>query len=104
MGQLRFEWDPRKNRANERKHGVSFEEARTVFLDENASEFHDDEHSDGEERFLLLGLSAKLRILLVSYCLREGGSVIRFCCQSLVFRAAARRQSLSARGGARPLR
>ena len=59
------------------KRGVSFEEARTVFLDENAVEFYDDEHSEWEDRFLMLGLSTKLRALLVCHCLREQGSAIR---------------------------
>ena len=77
MGKLTFEWDERKNRANRAKHGVSFDEAKTVFFDENAIEFYDDEHSEWEDRFSMLGLGAKLRILLVCYCLREGGATIR---------------------------
>jgi len=77
MDDLSFEWDARKNRENQRKHGVSFEEAQTVFFDENAVEFYDAEHSEDEDRFLMLGLSATLRILLVCHCLREGGTVIR---------------------------
>jgi uncharacterized DUF497 family protein len=77
MSELTFEWDERKNRENRRKHGVSFEEARTVFLDEDAIEFYDDEHSEWEDRFLMLGVSARFRVLLVCYCLRSSGSVIR---------------------------
>ncbi len=77
MKLLRFEWDETKNLENHRKHGVSFLEAQTVFFDENAIEFYDDEHSEWEDRFLLLGLSTKLRVLLVCYCLRKKGSVIR---------------------------
>ena len=77
MTALNFEWDEAKDRANQRKHGVSFAEARSVFFDDHAVEFYDDEHSEREDRFLLLGLSAKLRVLLVCHCLREGGSVIR---------------------------
>jgi len=77
MTPLRFEWDEAKNRENQRKHSVSFAEAQTVFFDENALEFYDDEHSEWEDRFLLLGLSTKLRVLLVCHCLREGGSVVR---------------------------
>jgi uncharacterized DUF497 family protein len=77
MTELSFEWDERKSRQNRTKHGVSFEEARTVFFDENAVEFYDDEHSEWEDRFLMLGVGAKLRILLVCYCLRASGSVIR---------------------------
>ncbi len=77
MSKLEFEWDERKDRENRRKHGISFEEAKTVFFDENAVEFHDDEHSQGEDRFLMLGLSGKLRVLLVCHCLRERETVIR---------------------------
>jgi len=77
MKSLRFEWDEAKNRENQRKHGVSFMEAQTVFFDENAVEFYDDEHSEREDRFLLLGISTKMRVLLVCHCLRENGSIIR---------------------------
>ena len=77
MTTLRFEWDEAKNQENRRKHGVSFEEARTVFYDENAIEFYDDEHSEWEDRFLLLGVSSRLRVLMVCHCLRERGDVIR---------------------------
>ena len=74
---IRFEWDVKKAEQNLKKHGVSFDEARSVFFDESAIEFYDDEHSEWENRFLLLGLSAKLRVLLVCHCLRESGNVIR---------------------------
>ncbi len=74
---LVFEWDERKNRANRKKHGVSFEEARSAFLDENARVMPDPEHSRGEERFVLLGLSASVHILVVCHCYREDESVIR---------------------------
>jgi uncharacterized DUF497 family protein len=74
--ELVFEWDERKNRANRRKHGVSFEEARSAFLDENARVVPDPEHSEEEDRFVLLGLSASLRILLVCHCYREEESLI----------------------------
>jgi uncharacterized DUF497 family protein len=77
MRPLRFEWDDAKNRESLRKHGVSFEEARTVFYDENAVEFFDDDHSGHEDRFLLLGLSSRMRVLLVCHCLREAGDIIR---------------------------
>ena len=77
MKVLRFEWDEAKNRDNHRKHGVTFTEAQTVFFDETAVEFYDDEHSEWEDRFLLLGLSTKLRVLLVCHCLRNEDSVIR---------------------------
>ena len=77
MSDLRFTWDPRKARANERKHGVSFDEATTVFLDDDALLMADPDHSTDEDRFLLLGLSARLRLLVVCHCLREKGEVIR---------------------------
>ena len=71
-----FEWDGHKNVENRRKHGVSFEEAATVFLDENAREFFDPDHSRDEDRFIMLGISAHLRVLVVCHCLRKR-SVIR---------------------------
>jgi uncharacterized DUF497 family protein len=77
MRPLRFEWDARKAGANLSKHGVSFEEARTVFLDENALLRPDEDHSDDEDRFLLLGLSSRLRTLIVCHCYREEDEVIR---------------------------
>jgi uncharacterized DUF497 family protein len=77
MKELRFEWDEAKAEDNLGKHGVSFEEASSVFYDERAVEFYDDEHSEWEDRFLLLGLSGNLRLLLVCHCHREGESVIR---------------------------
>jgi len=77
MNSLSFSWDNRKNRANQKKHGVSFEEAQTVFFNENAIEFFDPDHSEDEDRFLMLGLSFRLRILVVSYCLLENNSEIR---------------------------
>ncbi|HKS93752.1 MAG TPA: BrnT family toxin, partial [Gammaproteobacteria bacterium] len=64
MAALRFEWDDRKSRLNRRKHGVSFEEAMTVFYDEYARLIDDPEHSEDERRFVLLGISAKLRLLI----------------------------------------
>lgn len=77
MDVLRFEWDDRKNAQNIRKHGVSFEEARTVFFDENAVVITDPDHSEHEERFVLLGLSGLLRVLVVCHCYRRRGNVIR---------------------------
>lgn len=74
---LRFEWDEAKNRENARKHGVLFHEAQTVFLDDNAARFFDPDHSEDEDRFILLGMSMKLRVLVVSHCYRENESVIR---------------------------
>jgi uncharacterized protein len=74
---LRFEWDERKAAANEQKHGVSFEEARSVFFDERARLIDDPDHSEDEERFILLGLSSTLRLLVVCHCYRSEGNVIR---------------------------
>ncbi len=74
---LRFEWDPNKNRSNKRKHRISFEEAQTVFYDENARFMADPGHSETEDRFLILGLSSKLRALVVCHCYRRSGGMIR---------------------------
>lgn len=77
MNELRFEWDERKEKANIKKHGVSFNEARAVFYDENAIHFFDPEHSESEDRFILLGINLKLRILVVCHCFRESETVVR---------------------------
>jgi len=77
MSGLRFVWDARKSVANRRKHGVSFEEAQSAFLDEQAKLYFDPDHSDAEERFILLGLSVSLRVLVVCHCYREAHSVVR---------------------------
>ena len=77
MLELRFEWDSAKAEENLWKHGVSFEEAQTVFYDDFAKEFYDDEHSKWENRFLMLGLSFKLRLVMVCRCYRKNESVIR---------------------------
>ncbi len=77
MGDLRFEWDEDKNRENIKKHGVSFQEAQTVFLDENAMRFFDPDHSRDEDRFIMLGMSFKLRVLVVCHCHRKNDTVIR---------------------------
>ena len=77
MGALRFEWDERKASINAKKHGVTFEEARSVFVDERAKLIDDPDHSEDEERFVLLGLSSALRLLLVCHCYRSKGNVIR---------------------------
>lgn len=77
MNDLKFEWDERKSAANYKKHGITFEEARTVFFDERARLIDDPDHSDDEERFVLLGLSSTLRLLVVCHCYRDEGNVIR---------------------------
>jgi len=71
MKKVRFEWDGKKDLANLRNHGVPFDESRPVFYDDNAIEFFDQEHSLKEDRFLMIGLSGKMRILLVSYTVME---------------------------------
>lgn len=80
MSELRFAWDERKNRSNKKKHGVSFEEARSVFFDENARLIDDPDHSEDEARFILMGVSEILRVLVVCHCYREDGDVIRIIC------------------------
>lgn len=77
MKKIHFEWDESKAKSNEKKHQVSFTEASSVFLDELAIEFYDDEHSEWEDRFLLLGLSDRLHLLLVCHCYREADGNIR---------------------------
>ena len=77
MKQLEFEWDDRKDKANSKKHGVSFDEARTVFYDEYAIQFFDPEHSESEDRFILLGTSFKLKTLVVCHCFRQEETVVR---------------------------
>ncbi|HEC03002.1 MAG TPA: BrnT family toxin [Phycisphaerales bacterium] len=77
MKELQFIWDNRKNKANTRKHGVSFEEAQTAFYDEQAVVFFDPDHSRGEDRFVLLGISFKLRVLVVCHCFRESETIVR---------------------------
>jgi uncharacterized DUF497 family protein len=77
MKPLRFSWDDRKNKTNQKKHGISFEEAQTIFFDEDAIEYYDPDHSEDEDRFLMLGLSYRIRVLVVSYCLRREGAEIR---------------------------
>jgi len=74
---LRFEWDERKNVQNQRTHGVSFEEAESVFLDDQALLLDDPDHSSREDRFVLVGLSAAVRMLVVCHCYRAWGNVIR---------------------------
>ena len=77
MLEIRIEWDSAKADENIKKHGVSFEEAQTVFYDDFAVEFYDDTNSEWEDRFLLLGLSSHIRLLMVCHCYRESESVIR---------------------------
>jgi len=77
MKKLVFEWDDTKNESNQTKHGVAFEDAQTVFFDEGAIQFDDPDHSTDEERFLLLGFSQRLKVLVVCHCYRSDESIIR---------------------------
>lgn len=77
MESIKFEWDNNKNEINKKKHKVSFEEARTVFYDPEALVIDDPEHSEQEDRFIILGLSKKTNLLVVCHCYRESDSVIR---------------------------
>mgnify|MGYP001811872465 FL=1 len=77
MKELEFEWDKRTEAANVKKHGVTFEEARTAFYDENAIQFYDPDHSEQVDRFILLGLSLKPHVLVVCHCFRESETVVR---------------------------
>jgi hypothetical protein len=77
VADIRFEWDDDKDAENQRKHGVSFDEAATVFADDYALLLDDPDHSEAEDRFVLLGLSAAIRILMVCHCYRESDEVIR---------------------------
>ena len=86
---MKFEWDPAKSAANRRKHGITFEEAKTVFYDDFAVQFFDDEHSADEARFLLLGLSSDAKLLLVCHCERAQGEVVRL----ISARRATKRES-----------
>src|SRR5438067_7238694 len=74
---LRFDWDPAKDHKNQHKHGVSFAEGSSVFFDEKGILIHDPNHSDQEDRYLLLGMSAKLRLLVVSHTYRDNDQKIR---------------------------
>ena len=77
MSNLRFVWDAAKARGNLVKHGISFDEAVTAFHDENAKVFTDPDHSQAEDRFILLGMSFRLRVLVVCHCYRESEAVVR---------------------------
>jgi uncharacterized protein len=74
---IEFEWDKTKAAQNLKKHGVSFDEAKTVFFDDFAIQFYDSDHSDQEDRFILLGLSSSSKVLVVCHCVRDTESVVR---------------------------
>ena len=77
MINVRFEWDENKNKANIKKHKISFDEAKSVFFDENARVISDPEHSVTEERYIILGISKKLKLLVVVHAYRKNDEVIR---------------------------
>ncbi len=77
MDAIKFDWDKKKAALNVKKHGITFEEAQSVFSDQNARLIHDPEHSIEEDRFILLGLSLKMRMLVVIHCYRENDELIR---------------------------
>jgi uncharacterized DUF497 family protein len=91
MDHIRFDWDKEKNIANLKKHGISFEEAQSVFVDENALMIHDPDHSSDEDRFILLGLSASIRLMVVCHCYRESDDVIRIISARKATRTEQRR-------------
>lgn len=76
MINLRFEWDSKKNKVNLKKHNISFDEAKTVFLDDNAAITHDPEHSI-ESRYIIIGFTSSGRLILVCFCERDKGNTIR---------------------------
>ena len=92
MKDISFVWDPQKDLLNQSKHdGIDFEEAKTVFFDEFARLVFDPDHSEDEERFIILGLSAQLQLLVVCHCYRESDSIIRL----ISARKASKKEELS---------
>lgn len=77
MKEILFEWDENKNQINQKKHGIDFEEAKTVFYDDNAILFDDPDHSGEEERFLILGISKHENLCIISHCYRSDDNIIR---------------------------
>lgn len=92
---ITFEWDPAKAAANLKKHQISFEEAKSVFFDEFATQFFDEDHSRNEERFLMLGMSSGAKLLIVCHCERDHGEIIRI----ISARKATKRESAFYQGG-----
>jgi len=92
---MKFEWDPQKAAVNLKKHKVSFDEAKSVFYDDFAVQFFDEEHLSDEERFLMLGMSSGAKLLIVCHCEREHGEVIRI----ISARKATKRESVFYQGG-----
>ena len=95
MLNIKFDWDAAKAASNIKKHGVSFDEAKSVFFDGNAKVIHDPEHSSDEERFIILGLSVGARMLVVIHCCRKNDRVIRI----ISARKATQKESMQYHGG-----
>jgi len=95
MLNIKFDWNAAKAASNIKKHGVSFDEAKSVFFDENAKVIHDPEHSSDEERFIILGLSVGARMLVVIHCYRKNDCVIRI----ISARKATQKESMQYHGG-----
>lgn len=91
---IQFEWDEAKAAENLKKHQVSFEEAQSIFFDEFGVQFFDDDHSSGEDRFLMLGMSSRAKLLIVCHCERNHGATVRI----ISARKATRRESAFYRG------
>ena len=96
VNMIEFEWNPSKAVSNKKKHNISFEEARSVFYDDFAVQFYDEENSDTEDRFLMLGLSNESKLLLVCHCEKEEGDIVRI----ISARKATNNESKLYRGGA----
>jgi uncharacterized DUF497 family protein len=94
MKYIQFEWDPSKNDTNIKKHQISFDEAKTAFYDPNARIIDDPEHSDSEDRFILLGLSQNLNLLIVCHCYKSKDEIIR-----IISARKATKQETSTYGG-----
>ena len=94
MSKLHFTWDSGKAGGKSKKHGISFDEAETVFYDENGDLMGDPDHSGEEDRFILLGMSARARLVIVCHCYRESDSVVRI----ISARKATRREKQFYRG------
>lgn len=94
MTNIQFEWDASKASINQKKHGISFDEAKSVFYDENAIIIHDPEHSTAEERFVLLGISSVSRVLVVIHCYRKKDKIIRI----ISARKATKKETTQYRG------
>lgn len=92
---VRFVWDEEKNRANQKKHGISFEEAVSIFMNFPLEIFHDPEHSDTEDRYIAVGMSEKARILLVVHCENSRGTEVRI----ISARKATKKERNSVFGG-----